>query len=163
MDRSLLVELSGRAQCRAGRLCQSPDRTGSFADPAFITAGEQLQQLIDLEPFQEGYLEQGYGDQQVVIAKGRTAMELMGQWAFGADSAVAEENLENYVANISWFPFPMVDGGAGQPKDAFGGGDGFAIGKNAPPETIDFVKFLTNKEHQSHGREGPENCRAARG
>lgn len=128
---------------------KAQDRTGSFADPAFVTAGEQLQQLIDLEPFQEGYLEQGYGDQQVVIAKEQAAMELMGQWAFGADSAVAEENLENYVANISWFPFPMVDGGAGQPKDAFGGGDGFAIGKNAPPETIDFVKFLTSKEHQA--------------
>ena len=62
---------------------------------------------------------------------------------------LAEDNLDNYVANIGWFPFPMVDGGAGDPTDAFGGGDGFAIGKNAPPETIEFVKFLTSKEHQA--------------
>lgn len=128
---------------------KAQDRTGSFADPAFITAGEQLKQLIDLEPFQEGYLEQGYGDQQVVMAKEQAAMELMGQWAFGANTAVAEDNLDNYVAHTGWFPFPMVDGGAGQANDAFGGGDGFAIGKNAPPETVDFVKFLTNKEHQA--------------
>jgi raffinose/stachyose/melibiose transport system substrate-binding protein len=127
---------------------KAQNREGSFADPAFIKAGEQLKQLIDLEPFQEGYLEQGYGDQQVVIAKEQAAMELMGQWAFGADSGVAEDNLENYVAHIDWFPFPMVEGGAGGTTDAFGGGDGFAIGKNAPPETIDFVKFLTSKENQ---------------
>ena len=75
-------------------------------------------------------------------------MELMGQWAFGANSGVAEKNLDNYVAHTGWFPFPMVQGGAGKANDAFGGGDGFAIGKNAPPETIDFVKFLTSKEHQ---------------
>jgi raffinose/stachyose/melibiose transport system substrate-binding protein len=123
-------------------------REGSFADAPFITAGEQLQQLIDLEPFQEGYLEQTYNDQQVLMGKGLAAMELMGQWAFGADSAVAEENLDSYVANIDWFPFPQVDDGAGNATDAFGGGDGFAIGKDAPPETIDFVKFLTTKEHQ---------------
>ncbi|MCX6050186.1 MAG: extracellular solute-binding protein [Chloroflexi bacterium] len=129
---------------------KAQDRTGSFADAPFIKAGEQLKQLIDLEPFQKGYLEQAYGDQQVVIAKEEAAMELMGQWAFGADSAVAEKNLENYVAHIDWFPFPTVEGGAGQAADAFGGGDGFAIGKNAPPETIDFVKFLTSKEHQTN-------------
>jgi raffinose/stachyose/melibiose transport system substrate-binding protein len=128
---------------------KAQNREGSFADPAFVLAGEQLQQLIDLEPFQDGYLEQGYGDQQVVMAKEQAAMELMGQWAFGADKSVAEDNLDNYIAHTDWFPFPMTEGGAGGAADAFGGGDGFAIGKNAPPETIDFVKFLTNTEHQA--------------
>jgi raffinose/stachyose/melibiose transport system substrate-binding protein len=42
----------------------------------------------------------------------------------------------------------MVEGGAGDPSDALGGGDGFAVGKNAPPEAIEFVKFLTNAENQ---------------
>lgn len=129
---------------------KAQDRTGTFADAPFITAGEQLKQLIDLDPFQKGYLEQTYGDEQVVMAKEEAAMELMGQWAFGADSNVAEKNLENYVAHTGWFPFPMVEGGAGKAADAFGGGDGFAIGKNAPPETIDFVKFLTSKDNQNN-------------
>lgn len=125
------------------------NRTGAFTDEPFIKAGMELQQLIDLDPFQEGYLEQGYSDQQVVMAKEQAAMELMGQWAFGANSGVAEDNLENYVANTGWFPFPTVDGGTGGAADAFGGGDGFAIGKNAPPETIELVKFLTSKENQA--------------
>jgi raffinose/stachyose/melibiose transport system substrate-binding protein len=123
-------------------------REGSFADPGFVAAGEQLQQLIDLEPFQTGYLEATYGDQQVLMGKELAAMELMGQWAFISDKTQAEDNADNYVAHTSWFPFPMVDGGAGKPTDAFGGGDGFAIGKNAPPETIEFVKWLTSTENQ---------------
>jgi raffinose/stachyose/melibiose transport system substrate-binding protein len=124
------------------------DREGSFTDEPFIQAGEQLKQLIDLEPFQRGYLESSYGDQQIVMGQEQAAMELMGQWAFGANTAVAEDHLDSYKANVGWFPFPMVEDGAGIATDAFGGGDGFAIGKNAPPETIDFVKFLTSKEHQ---------------
>lgn len=129
---------------------KAQERTGAFSDAPFITAGEQLKQLLDLDPFQKGHLEQTYGDEQVVMAKEEAAMELMGQWAFGANKNVAEKNLDNYVAHTGWFPFPSVEGGAGKPNDAFGGGDGFAIGKNAPPETIDFVKFLTNKENQTN-------------
>lgn len=125
------------------------NREGSFTDEPFIKAGMELQQLIDLEPFQEGFLEQGYGDEQVVMANEQAAMELMGQWAFGSNTGVAEDNLDNYVEHTGWFPFPMTDGGAGNPTDAFGGGDGFAIGINAPPETIEFVKFLTSKENQA--------------
>ena len=32
--------------------------------------------------------------------------------------------------------------------DAFGGGDGFAVGKDAPPEAVDFLNFITNTENQ---------------
>lgn len=124
-------------------------REGKFTDEPFIKAGLELQQLIDLEPFQEGFLEQGYGDEQVLMATEQAAMELMGQWAFGANSGVAEGNLDNYIEHTGWFPFPMTDDGAGNPTDAFGGGDGFAVGINAPPETIELVKFLTSKENQA--------------
>ncbi len=30
-----------------------------------------------------------------------------------------------------------------------GGGDGYGIGKNASPEAIDFVRYLTNVENQT--------------
>lgn len=123
------------------------NRTGSFSDPAFVQAGEYLQQLVELEPFQNGFLGAGYPDHQVVMANGMAAMELMGQWAPAANSAVAED-VETYQATLGWFPFPAVEGGAGDPSDALGGGDGFAVGKNAPPAALDFVRFLTNVENQ---------------
>jgi raffinose/stachyose/melibiose transport system substrate-binding protein len=47
---------------------------------------------------------------------------------------------------LGFFPFPTVEGGAGDPSDVLGGCDGFAVGKNAPKEVIDFVRFLISIE-----------------
>ncbi|MEO8286626.1 MAG: extracellular solute-binding protein [Chloroflexota bacterium] len=124
------------------------DRTGSFNDKAFVDAGTTLKQLVDLQPFQTGFLGASYPDQQALMANGKAAMELMGQWAPGADRAVATD-VKAYNDNLGFFPFPSVEGGAGDPGDVLGGADGFAIGKNAPPETIDFVRYLTSLENQS--------------
>ena len=42
----------------------------------------------------------------------------------------------------------MVEGGAGDPSDVLGGGDGFAVGVNAPDATVDFLRFLTSQDAQ---------------
>ena len=118
-------------------------RKGSFADPSFVKAGADLKQLVDLKPFQDGYLAAAYPDQQVVMANGKAAMELMGQWAPGADVGQLKDPTA-YNSSLGWFAFPAVTGGKGGGADALGGGNGFAIGKNAPPETIDFARFLTS-------------------
>lgn len=122
-------------------------REGTFADKPFVEAGARLKELIDLQPFQNGFLGANYGNEQVLMANGQAAMELMGQWAPGANRAVAED-AKTYNENLGWFPFPVVEGGAGDPSDALGGGDGFAVGKNAPKETIDFIRFLTSVDTQ---------------
>jgi len=124
------------------------NRTGSFADKPFVDAGAKLKELVDLQPFQTGFLGADYGQHQVLMANGEAAMELMGQWAPGANRAVAKD-VNAFNENLGFFPFPTVDGGAGDPSDVLGGGDGFAIGKNAPPETVDFVRYLTSLDVQS--------------
>ena len=63
------------------------EREGSFSDPAFVDAGTRLKELVDLQPFQNGFLGAAYGDHQVQMANGQAAMELMGQWAPGANRA----------------------------------------------------------------------------
>jgi raffinose/stachyose/melibiose transport system substrate-binding protein len=123
------------------------NREASFADAPFVKAGEDLKKLIDLQPFQDGFLAASYPDHQAVMGNGKAAMELMGQWAPGANRAVAEDP-DKYLASRGWFPFPAVPGGAGDSSDALGGGDGFAIGKDASPEAIDFVRFLVSKDTQ---------------
>jgi raffinose/stachyose/melibiose transport system substrate-binding protein len=123
-------------------------RKGSFADPPFVKAGQDLKKLIDLQPFQEGFLGQAYNPAETLLANGKVAMELMGQWSPGNQKSLAE-NKVGLGADLGFFLFPMVEGGAGDPSDVLGGGDGFAIGKNAPPETIDFVRFLTSLENQT--------------
>ena len=52
------------------------------------------------------------------------------------------------VKNLGMFNFPAVEGGKGLMTDIVGGGNGFAIGVNAEPEAIDFVKYLTNLDNQ---------------
>ena len=124
------------------------NREGTFADPPFIDAGAKLKELVDLQPFQNGFLGASYGDHQAVMANGKAAMELMGQWAPGANRGVATD-VKAYNESLGWFPFPTVEGGKGDPSDALGGGDGFAIGKNAPKEAIEFIRFLTSVENQT--------------
>jgi raffinose/stachyose/melibiose transport system substrate-binding protein len=138
----LVTRLGGKANFENALL-----RTGSFTDAPFVDAGYKLQELMALEPFQDGFLGATYGDEATAMGNGKAAMELMGQWA----PAVQKDNSEDKQGigdALGWFPFPMVEGGAGDPGDAVGGGNGVAIGKNASPEAIDFVKYLTTAEAQ---------------
>jgi raffinose/stachyose/melibiose transport system substrate-binding protein len=124
---------------------------GNFNVPAVIQAGEEAQRLIELEPFQPGFLAtpwDGADGEAGFMGTGQAAMDLMGQWAPGAFRASAGlEEGEELPFELGWFPFPSVEGGAGAPTDAFGGGDGFAVGKDAPPEAIEFLEFITNVDN----------------
>ncbi len=67
-------------------------------------------------------------------------------------SSALDGNLEDSAAareDLGWFPFPVVEGGAGEPNDVLGGGDGFAVGANAPDAAIEFVRYLTSVEVQT--------------
>lgn len=124
-------------------------RTGSFADAPFVKAGEDLKQLVDLDPFQPDFLAHSFPDSSANFAQGKGAMELMGQWSPGSVlPLVPEADREAFRANIGWFPFPVVEGGSGDPDDVLGGGDGYAIGKNASPEAVEFVRYLTSLDIQ---------------
>jgi raffinose/stachyose/melibiose transport system substrate-binding protein len=122
-------------------------REGSFADEPFVQAGEYLQQLIDLNPFPEGFLAMTYGDQETTFGNGEAAMELMGQWSPDVQRGNSDSG-EGIGEALGWFPFPVVEGGAGNPDDVLGGGDGFAVGANAPDEAVEFLRFITTEEVQ---------------
>jgi raffinose/stachyose/melibiose transport system substrate-binding protein len=129
-------------------------REGSFADEPFVQAGEHLLELVELEPFAEGFLGMNYGDSQILMVNEEAAMELMGQWAPGAYAGADTTLGPELLPKLAWMPFPMVEGGAGDPNDVLGGGNGFAVGANAPDEAVDFLKFLTSPEAQVALMEG---------
>jgi len=139
---NLSLKIAGKdAMAKAGQ-------DGSFDTPGFVAAGEQLKKLIDLKPFQSGFLASpwdGAGGEAATMGNGRAAMDLMGQWAPATFNANTKDK-KGLGSKLGWFPFPTVAGGAGQAGEEFGGGDGFAIGKDAPPEAVDFVKFLVSPE-----------------
>ncbi len=119
---------------------------GAWDAEPFVKAGTELERLTDMDPFQKGYLAavwDGAGGQAATMATDDAAMMLMGQWAPGTINANSPDN-KGLGDNLGWFPFPTVEGGAGEPTDAFGGGNGFAVGKDAPPEAVDFLKYATS-------------------
>ncbi|HYI81363.1 MAG TPA: extracellular solute-binding protein [Thermoleophilaceae bacterium] len=121
---------------------------GSFDSDGFVKAGEELKKLIDMEPFQKSFLAApwpGANGEAGTMAKRGAAMDLMGQWAPNEFAANTKDK-QGLGEDLGWFPFPQVEGGAGEEGEQFGGGDGFAIGKDAPKEAVDFVKYLSSRE-----------------
>ncbi|MEV0148413.1 MULTISPECIES: extracellular solute-binding protein [unclassified Nonomuraea] len=124
----------------------------NFNTPDFVAAGQQLKALADLQPFQKGFLGAGYSTpdgQSASVSNGKAAMELMGQWA----PAVQKSSGKGLGDDLGFFPFPAVDGGKGAVTDAFGGGGGLAVGADAPPEALEFVKFFDEKANHSNAVE----------
>jgi raffinose/stachyose/melibiose transport system substrate-binding protein len=113
---------------------------------ACTKAGEEVLKLNALNPYQAGYKSADYNAEAAAVGNGKAAMELMGQWAPSVqmDQSADKKGLGD---KLGWFPFPTVSGGAGAATDGVGGGNGIAVGVNAPPEAIDFLKFFSSVEN----------------
>jgi raffinose/stachyose/melibiose transport system substrate-binding protein len=138
----LAIRLGGQEAFQAAY-----DRSGSFASEPFVNAGQYLADLVAMNPFPEGYLAMTYGDQETLFGNGEAAMELMGQWSPDVQRSNSESG-EGIGEDLGWFPFPVIEGGAGNPNDVLGGGDGFAVGANAEDEVVDFLRFITTEDVQ---------------
>ena len=121
---------------------------GKFTDPPFVQAGQKLVDLTKLGPFEEGFLGAKQTDGAALVGNGKAAMELMGQWgpSVEASSSVSKQGIGDKLGTA---PFPVVEGGAGAGTDVLGGGNGYAVGKNAPDATVDFLKFITNVQNNA--------------
>jgi multiple sugar transport system substrate-binding protein/raffinose/stachyose/melibiose transport system substrate-binding protein len=122
----------------------------SFDDECWTKAGEDLQDFAGTEPFNDGYLtttaQQGAGSSAGMIANHQAAMELMGAWDPGVIASLTPD--QQPLADLGWFPFPAVDGGAGDPTAMMGGVDGFSCYVDAPSQCADFLNFVAEKENQ---------------
>lgn len=122
-----------------------------FSDPCFVEAGEQLEEFIGIEPFQDGFLgtpaQQGAGSSAGLLANGDAAMELMGHWNAGVIGGLTPD--EQVPAFLGWFPMPGIEGAAGDPTAALGGGDGFGCSSEAPPECADLLAYIMSEDVQS--------------
>ncbi len=121
-------------------------QTGNWSTDACKAAGEQVLKLNALDPYQPGYKSATYDDEAASVGNGQSAMEVMGQWAPGVQANDSTSG-EGLGSDLGWFPFPGVEGGAGAATDGVGGGNGIAVGKDAPPEAIDFLKFFSSVDN----------------
>lgn len=118
-----------------------------FSGEEFVRAGVHLKELVDLQPFQTGFLGANYDGpdgQAAVMGTGQAAMELMGQWG---PTQQREQSGKGLGDDVAFFPFPSVADGRGETTDIMGGGGGFAVGRDAPPEALDFLKFLLSVDN----------------
>ena len=121
-------------------------QSGNWNTDACTKAGEDVLALNALDPYQAGYKSADYNAEAASVGNGKAAMELMGQWAPSVqmDQSADKKGLGD---DLGWFAFPTVEGGAGAATDGVGGGNGIAVGVNAPPEAIDFLKFFSSVDN----------------
>jgi raffinose/stachyose/melibiose transport system substrate-binding protein len=120
-----------------------------FTDPCFTKAGDDLKTLLDAKPFNTGFLatpaQQGAGSSAGLVANGKAAMELQGDWEIPTIIGLLPTAQQSTVeGEMGFFPFPSITGGNGQPGAALGGGDGFSCSTKAPDACAAFLQYLTS-------------------
>jgi raffinose/stachyose/melibiose transport system substrate-binding protein len=118
----------------------------SLSAPCFTKASADLDAFMKTNPFQTGFLAtpaQSVPNSSVaLLANGKAAMELQGDWDPGAGAGLTSD--KNLFSKLGWFPFPSIPGGAGDPKAVLGGGDGYSCTTGASePACAEFLQFLT--------------------
>jgi raffinose/stachyose/melibiose transport system substrate-binding protein len=122
---------------------------GGFEGETFQKSGALFKQLVDLQPFQNGFL--GFKNPQSVgyFGDGKAAMTLAISTVYHLQRALAADKVGLGEDKIGWFDFPVVQGGKGEPTDTLGGITGWLITKGAPKEATDFLKFFISKDVQT--------------
>ena len=158
----LMIRIGGEGRHGPGRPRPGLERPVRSSRPASSSS-----ELIDMEPFQAGFLAAPWdgagrrvgddgdrcrGDQpDGPVAPGRLRQPVW-HWCPGGPIA------DRLPAEFGWFPFPAVEGGAGAATDGFGGGDGFAVGKDAPPEAVQFLEYITSLDQAIRTGETGTTC-----
>ena len=124
---------------------QSAMTSVSLSNSCFAQAGTDLTSFMATSPFQTGFLgtsaQQGAGSSAGMVASGKAAMELQGDW----DPSVMEgvSTNKNLSAELGWFPFPAVSGAKGDATAVLGGGDGMSCTTGAAePACSEFLQYL---------------------
>ncbi len=137
-------------ECSADTLKQAV-KTVKLEDPCWTKAGQDLKAFLDTQPFQPGFVatpaQQGAGSSAGMMANGKAAMELQGDWTPGTMSSLTED--KDLDSKTGWFAFPSVPGGAGDPAAVLGGGDGFSCTTRASKACADFLQYLGSEPVQS--------------
>ena len=99
-------------------------KKGAWSNPDIIKANTMLQQLVDAGAFAN--FESTTYDGTItstLLGTGKGAMELMGNWEYGAVLSNSPDTIKNN--QLGWMPFPSVAGGKGNANDIAGNTSNF--------------------------------------
>ena len=81
---------------------------------------------------------------------GKTAFHLQpGYWVLTAGRMYSADKQGLPDTKLGWIFFPEVEGGKGKANDIFGSVYGWLVSKDAPKETVDFMKLWLGKDIQT--------------
>jgi raffinose/stachyose/melibiose transport system substrate-binding protein len=85
-------------------------KADNLSAPCFVKAGTDLKSFMSTNPFQTGFLgtaaQVGPGSSVGMVANGKAAMELQGDWDPGTMTPLTAN--KNLNSQLGWFPFPSV-------------------------------------------------------
>src|SRR5277367_1973726 len=141
----LMMRILGKEGMRA----VYDDKNGGFTSPEVLKAFQLYKEFAALQPFQKGYLSNTYSESAGTFHDGKAAFHLMGTWDLvdGRTNATDKKGLPN--EKLGWIFFPEVKGGKGKANDLFASLDGWLVAKEAPKETVDFMKVWLSKDIQT--------------
>lgn len=123
-------------------------KNGGFAGPAFVAAGQRLQELAKLQPFQPGYVGTLALQADGMFGDGKAAMELMGDWMLATQAGNAADGKGLATSDIGIFSFPVIAQTPGLVTDQLGGVNGWLVTRTAPPAADDFLAFFYQPRYQ---------------
>jgi len=128
---------------------------GGWDRPEYIRSGEQMLELVELEPFQKGWLAATWPDQAGFFGDGKCAMALMGNWMYGAQASNSASGEGLADDNMGMFNMPMTNGGIGDSGDTLGGINGWLFSSTASDAAVElmmhYVSLDIQKEDASNG------------
>ena len=124
----------------------SKDSKAGLADPGVLKAWKMYKDRCDLQPFHNGFQAAKYDDAAGYFHDGKAAFHLMGSWDLvqGRTNSASKKGLSN--EQLGWFFFPVVKDGKGKANDIFASVNGWLVTKDAPKETVDFMKVWLGKD-----------------
>jgi|TARA_B100002003_G_scaffold147343_1_gene136432 raffinose/stachyose/melibiose transport system substrate-binding protein len=122
---------------------------GGWGRPEYILSGEQMLELVALEPFQKGWLAATWPDQAGLFGDGKCAMAFMGNWMYGAQAANSASGEGLGDDNMGMFNMPATKGGLGDPGDTLGGINGWLFSSSAPDSAVELIMHYVSKEIQT--------------
>jgi len=137
------------------------DGSGSFLDPAFIYAGEKIQEWVNKGYFLPGFngLDWDSGQARAPMYRGETAMLIMGSWFVSQAQGESPE----FFQKMGMFVFPRDEQGTGDPNILVGTmGDNFyhvSAGSKNQAKAFDLITRLIDDaaipEYLNDGRIPP--------
>lgn len=124
---------------------------GGFNSPEFVRVGAEFKRLVDLKPFQPGFMDTNNNKAAGLFGDGKGAFHLMGNWLYGSQQKNSTSGKGLSDDEIGFISFPMVKDGKGKPTDTFGGINGWLVTKDASPSSVKWLKHLLSKENQVEG------------